>query len=228
MKETISPALLRQLPLFCRLNEDQARELSTLFRERRFRKGQVIFEQGDLGDYLYVIASGRVRVFLLNPDGREIVLRIYGPNEILGELAVLDGGLRSAGAAALDDVRAFALRREDFLQLLQTNFELVEHVIAMLVERLRYTTVYTEHLAFLDAPKRVAVLLIQLASADFAAQEPVRVQMTQEELANFASTTREWVNRALREYAESGLVKLERGAVIVLDRVGLYQRVFQG
>jgi CRP-like cAMP-binding protein len=122
-------------------------------------------------------------------------------------------------------VRAFALRRDDFLHLLQSNFELVEHIIAMLVERLRYTTIYTEHLAFLDASKRVAALLLQLASADLASEEPIRVKMTQEELANFASTTREWVNHALREYAEAGLVQLERGAVVVLDRGGLRQKL---
>jgi CRP-like cAMP-binding protein len=210
------------------LNEDQARWLSSVFKARRFRKGQVIFGQGDIGDYLYVIASGRVRVFLLNADGREMVLRIYGPNEILGEMAVLDGGERSAGAAALDEVSAFALRRDDFLHLPQDNFALVEHVIAMLVERLRYTTVYTEHLAFLDASKRVAALLLQLASADIASEGPIRVRMTQEELANFAGATREWVNHALRDYAEAGLVQLERGAVVVLDRGGLRQKLLAG
>jgi CRP-like cAMP-binding protein len=210
------------------LTDDQAREACALFRERRFRKGQVIFEQGDSGDYLYVISSGRVRVYLLNPDGREIVIRIYGPGEVLGELAVLDGGLRSAGAAALDNVRAFLLGREHFLQLLREDFSMVENVIGMLVERLRYTTTYTEHLAFFDAPRRVAALLVQLSSLDSTIDGPTRIPLTQQELASFAGTTREWVNRALRDFAREELVQVERGAVIVLDRGGLRQRVLIG
>jgi CRP-like cAMP-binding protein len=195
------------------------------FWAKRFPKGRVIFEEGDPGDYLYVITSGQVRVYLLNADGREVTLRAYGPSEVFGELAVLDGQPRSAGASALDDVRAFALHRDDFRAMLRDNFALVEHVIGLLVERLRYTTIYAERLAFLDARGRLAAALLQLSSTDLNTDRPARLTLTQQELAGFAGATREWVNHALREFADAGLVQIERGAVIVLDRTGLRQKM---
>ena len=166
-----------------------------------------------------------MRIYLVSQDGREITLRIYGRGSVFGEFAVLDGEPRSTSAAAMEDLTTFLLYRDDFMELLRHNFSLVQHVISMLTERLRYTTSYSENLAFLSGPERVAALLVQLAGADPEARGPVRLDLTQQELANFASTTREWVNRALRDFAEQGLVRLERGAVIVLDRDALRRQV---
>jgi CRP/FNR family transcriptional regulator len=101
----------------------------------------------------------------------------------------------------------------------------VEHVIQQLAERVRYNTAYSERLAFLSVPGRVAALLVQLSETSLAGEGPVRLALTQQELADFASTTREWVNRALRDFADRGLVRLERGAVVVLDRPGLRELV---
>jgi CRP/FNR family transcriptional regulator len=117
------------------------------------------------------------------------------------------------------------LYRDDFMRLLRESFPLVEHVIQLLAERVRYNTAYTERLAFLSVPGRVAALLVQLADTAQADEGPARLELTQQELADFASTTREWVNRALRDFADRGLVRLERGAVIVLNRPGLRSSV---
>ena len=125
----------------------------------------------------------------------------------------------------MGDLTTHVLFREDFMNLLRQNFSMVQHVIGMLTERLRYTTSYSENLAFLSGPERVAGLLLQLASADPHASGPIRLEITQQELANFASTTREWVNHTLHDFAAQGLVRVERGAVIVLDREALQQQV---
>jgi CRP/FNR family transcriptional regulator, cyclic AMP receptor protein len=216
---------LRQVPLFQSLGDDQIGQISVLLKEHRYHRGDTIFHQGDPGGCLYLVASGRVRIFVNSPDGREATVRFYGPKSTFGELSVLDGEPRSASAAAVDDVITFVLYRADFMGLLRQHFDLAEHMFAMLTERLRYTTSYSEHLAFLTVPGRVASALLQLADIETDPLVAARLELTQEDLAKFANTTREWVNRSLREFAEAGLIRVERKSVTVLDRIGLDHRV---
>ena len=223
--EPTSLAAIRQVQLFRTLDETQLQKVSKLLKERRYRKGEIIFHQDDPGGYLYIISAGRVRIYVAGPDGREVTLRIYGPDSNFGELSVLDGESRSASAAALDDVITYVLYREDFLNLLRENFALVQHILAILAERVRYTTNYSEQLAFLSAPGRVAALLMRLAGAEATVQPPIRLELSQQELADFANTTREWVNRALHDFAAEGLVRVERRAVVILDPAGLLARM---
>jgi CRP/FNR family transcriptional regulator, cyclic AMP receptor protein len=220
-REPIQAETVRQVSLFRTLDEAHVQRLSTLLRERRYRKGELIFDQGDPGDCLYVVVSGRVRIFLASPDGREVTIRILESGTSFGELAVLDRAPRAASAATLDDTVTLVLLRDDFMQILRDSFPLVQYVLGQLTEMVRYNTSYAERLAFLSVPGRVAALLVQLADTHTAEGDVARLDFTQQELADFASTTREWVNRALRDFADRGLVRLERGAVIVLNRPGL-------
>jgi len=221
----IDPEIVRQASIFSTLDDSQVRQVCTLLKECRYGKGEIIYHQGDPGDCLYLIGRGRIRIFLTSPDGREITIRIYEPRAAFGEFAVLDGQPRSTGVAAIDDVIIYVLYREDFTNLLRTNFGLVQQVFESLIERLRYTTNYSEKLAFLSGPGRVAAVLVQLASIEANTVQPVRLDLTQQNLADFANTTREWVNRALRTFATEGLVRIERGAVYVLDQAGLQRRI---
>jgi CRP/FNR family transcriptional regulator, cyclic AMP receptor protein len=216
---------LHHVPLFQLLDDQQVHKISLLLKERHYRKGDTVFHQGDPGGCLFLVTSGRVRIFLNSADGREATVRFYGPNSAFGEFSVLDGQPRSASAAAVDDVTTLVLYRDDFMPLLRQHFELVEQLFAMLTERLRYTTSYSEQLAFLSVPGRVASVLLELAGIEADPLTPARLELTQEDLAKFANTTREWVNRSLRELAEAGLIHVERKAVVVLDRAGLARRV---
>src|SRR5215207_6324686 len=206
-RASIGIPALRQVPLFQALSDDQIGQISVLLKERRYHKGDTVFHQGDPGGCLYLVTSGRIRIFLNSPDGREATVRFYGPNSTFGEFSVLDGEPRSASAAAMDDVITLVLYRTEFMELL--------------LQRLRYTTSYTEQLAFLTVPGRVASALLQLAGVETDPLAPARLELTQEDLAKFANTTREWVNRSLREFAEAGLIRVERKSVTVLDRTGL-------
>lgn len=217
--------VVRHVALFQGLDEAQLLKVYALLKERRYRKGEIIFHREDEGSCLFIICKGRVRIYLSSPDGREATVRIYGPRSTFGEFAVLDGAPRSATAAALDDVSTLVLYRDDFLRLLRENFDLVQRMFAVLTERARYTTDYSEHLAFLSGPGRVAATLLQLAGVEAHGFGPVRLELTQQELATFTNTTREWANHTLHEFAGQGLIALERGAVVVLDREGLRRRV---
>src|SRR5215213_3442039 len=224
-RASIGVPALRQVSLFQALDDEQIHQISLLLKERRYHKGATIFHQGDPGGCLYLVASGRVRIFLNSVDGREATVRFYGPNSAFGEFSVLDGEPRSASAAAVDDVTTLVLYREEFMALLHRHFELVEHMFAMLTERLRYTTSYSEQLAFFSVPGRVASVLLQLAGVEADPLKPACLNLTQDDLAKFANTTREWVNRSLKEFADAGLIRVERKAITILDRAGLDRRV---
>lgn len=216
--------VLQQVALFRSFDPAQLRQVADRLKQQQYRKGDIIFQQGDPGVCLYIIARGRVRVYLSSADGREVTIRIYETGSHFGEFAVFDGAPRSASAAALSNVTTFVLYRDDFLELLQANFDLVQQVLTLLTERLRYTTTYSEQLAFLNAPARVAAQLLQLATAD-PQPEPQRLKVTQHDLAALACTSRESVNYALRDFAERGLIQIERGAVILLDPAALREMV---
>lgn len=221
----IDRAVLRTVSFFSSLSDELLLPLSGLLRERRYRRGEVIFHQGDEGTCLYLVLSGRVRIYIVSPDGREATVRYYGSDTAFGEFAVLDGAPRSATAAAVEDVTTLVLYRDDLMGLLRSHFTLVEQLLAMLTERLRYTTGYVEQLAFLSVPGRVAATLLHLAEAQAAADDPLRITLTQQDLASLVSTTREWVNRALREFAVRGIIRIGRGEIIVLDRAALARHI---
>jgi CRP-like cAMP-binding protein len=222
-REPIALALLRQVSLFRTFGEAQLQQVGDLLVEQQHRKGDVIFQQGDPGGCLYIIGRGRVRVYLAGTDGREVTIRIYGEGNHFGEFSVLDGAPRSASIAAITPVTTYALNRNDFVHLLDTNNALVHQLFATLTERLRYTTTYSEKLIFLTTAQRVAATLVQLADLELEVDSPVRLRLTQTDLAALVSATRESVNHALRDLAEQRLIRVERGAVVVLDRAALQQ-----
>jgi CRP/FNR family transcriptional regulator, cyclic AMP receptor protein len=208
--------LLRQTMLFRTLNDQQLAQVAAHLKEVVLPRGTIIFQQGDDGDCLYVIGDGRVRIYLPGPEGREITFRMFEPGQIFGEFAVLDNKVRSASAIALTPVRAFVLYRDAFWDLLRHNFDLVERLIAALTERLRYTTRVLERQSFLSARGRLAEMLLLLASLEPNVGEPVRLAISQQELADYINTTREWVNQTLQSFADEGLIRIERRAVILL------------
>lgn len=217
--------LARQVAMFRSFDDEQLLQVGSLLQEQRYQKGQTIFLQDETGGCLYLIITGRVRIYLSAPNGSEATLRIYGAGSYFGELSVLDSSPRSASASALNDVVCAVLYRDDFLRLLSTNFSLVQQVLAVLTERLRYTTTYSEHLIFLNTSQRVAAMLLQLIATEEPLDDQPRLKITQHDLASLACTTRESVNHALREFANQGLIHLERGAITVLNQAGLHQQL---
>lgn len=213
-------AVLQQVTLFRDLEMEQLQQVALRLKEQHYCKGDIIFQQGDAGSCLHIIAQGRVRVYLSNVDGREATIRIYARGSHFGEFSVFDEAPRSASASALTSVTTLVLYRDDLLDLLRTYFTLVQAVLSMLTERLRYTTTYSQQLAFLSAPARVATQLLQMAHSD---PQPslLRVKITQHDLAALACTSRESVNYALRNFAERGLIAIERGGVVILDPAAL-------
>lgn len=220
--------LLRRVELFSALPDGALDVLGPHLRRRTYQRGTMIFHRDQAGDALYIVGEGHVRIFLPGEDGTELTVDLAGPGDVFGELALLDGGSRSASAEAVEDVVLYTLTREAFLRAVETTPGLAVKLIELLGARLRHATVYAESLAFLDVQARLARLLLDLAGRHAGRRDgpavEIDVDLTQAELASMVGATRERVNRALGALRAQGLVALRGRRIVLLDPSRLRQR----
>jgi CRP-like cAMP-binding protein len=220
-KRTVSlteSELLAKVPVFAGLPAAERERLGALLRPHRYTRGQVIFLEGDEGNALCLIAEGRVRIQLTGADGREVVINVYGPGEIFGEMALLDGEPRSADAIAQAGVRVYWLQREDFAAFLDSHPRAAMTMLASLSRRLRHTTRVVQDATFRDVPARLArVLLDQAERLGQPVPGGIRIdgRLTQSELAAMVGATRETVNRALRGFEHQGLIRWDGNRLVL-------------
>jgi CRP/FNR family cyclic AMP-dependent transcriptional regulator len=220
-------AMLRNVRLFAGLPDRELEGLADHLGKRTFAKGMIIFHKESAGQTLYIIESGKVRIFILSESGQEISVNVYGPGDVFGELALLDGLPRSAGAVALERTVTLTLHRDDFLRHLEACPRMARSIMEVLSARLRYTTAYAESLAFLDVYGRVAAKLLELAERYGVQKEGIEIELrlTQAELASWVVASRESVNKALVAFRDQGLIEVEGQRITILDRRGLRRRV---
>jgi CRP-like cAMP-binding protein len=209
-----------------------AEELAALerrLRRRRYDKGTVLFVEGDPGTSLYVIESGRVKIVLTSPDGRELIIAWRGPGEFFGDMALLDGGPRSADAIVDEDCRLALLQREDFQRFLEERPAVAIRLLAVLSQRLRDAMQQQLDAIRQDAGARVASALLRMAQdlrAGATGPGPPVVQVpTQTEFARFVGLTRESVNKWLGYFERSGVIRRERGKITILRPEELRKRL---
>jgi len=211
---------LQSLPLFRGLSGDALRHLAAESRHCWFRAGEVVFYQGEPGSTCHIIMRGRVRVFVVGADGRELAVRILGPGEIVGEMALFEDLPRSASVEALEETQTLALHRDVLIYCLRNSPALALSLLRDLSARLRYATEEAEGLASLTVTERLMRRLRQLAEwSGMPVPGGVRIvpPMTQQELAALIGTSRESVNRALVRLRRQGKVRLEGGWIVLLD-----------
>ncbi len=216
-------AMLPGVSLFSRLTSQELETLAGKLGKRTFGKGTIIFHKGSPGRSLYIIESGRIRIFLLSRSGQEIWVNVYGPGDVFGELALLDGLPRSAGAMVLEKTVVYTLYRDDFMECVETYPRMARSIIAELCARLRYTTDCVEHLAFLDVNSRVAAKLLELADRYGLQGEGIEIdlRLTQTDLACWVGARRESVNKVLSGLREQELIDVDGKRITILDRTGL-------
>lgn len=219
--------LLRSVPLFADLEEDELERFSHVAVPRSFPAGTRVFHEGDSSDACYIVREGSFRVTREHSDGRAITLATLGPGEIFGELAMLDGDTRSASAEALSDGELLALPATDVKGLMTRHPEISLKLVAALVRRLRDANERISSQSFQTVPSRVAGVLAQLvAEAPGGAGAEVTIRMNQSDLAQLAGTSRESVSRFLADLERSGVVRSGRGRVTVLDPDKLRNYIF--
>lgn len=220
-------SIVRSAPLFAELNDQSYLAVRERMQESTYRRGEEIFREGTPGDRLYVIGAGKVKLGHTAPDGREHLLAILGPGEILGEVSLYDPGPRTATATALAKTVVVELQHTDLLRVLDARPEISQHLLRSLAIRLRRTNDKVSDLIFSDVPGRVARALLELG-ARFGqhTERGLRVthDLTQEELAQLVGATRETVNKALAEFSSRGWLQLDGRSVILLDIPKLRRR----
>jgi CRP/FNR family transcriptional regulator len=220
--------LLARVPLLSGLEPGELERIAQVAIPRSFPKGARVFHEGDRSDACYVIRAGEVRVTREHPDGRAIALATLGPGELVGELAMLDGGVRSASVETLSEVDLLAVSAADMKGLLERNAQITAKLVVALTKRLRETNERISRQSFQTVPSRVAGVLSQLVSEDNAEQgrDGVTIRMNQADLAQLAGTSRESVSRFLAVLERAGVVRVGRGRVTVLEPPRLRSYIF--
>jgi len=221
---TTAVELLQRVPFLAALTAVDREALAAAVKRRRFALGQAVFSKDDPGDALYIIEEGSVRIYLPSPQGADLTLAVLGGGEFFGDLALLDGGHRSASATALRDTTVLALDRADFTDLLQSRPQAAMAVLASVTQRLRETNETAGDLAFLDVGGRLAKKLLELAASHGVPRPDgilLDLPLTQEELANMLGVTRESVNRHLSSLRRKGAVGREGRRFLLRDAEAL-------
>ncbi|HEY0493217.1 MAG TPA: cyclic nucleotide-binding domain-containing protein, partial [Candidatus Dormibacteraeota bacterium] len=156
--------VLAEIPLFQVLSQEGISATARAGLSRIYAPGQIICHQGDPGDHLYAVIDGLVKIVFTSERGDEMVLNILGPEEIFGELALLDGSPRSASVVALKSASIFVLPRRQLLELMSINPGLADEFLKLIGKLVRNLTEKAGDLAFLDLAGRLAKLLLQLAA----------------------------------------------------------------
>ncbi len=216
--------LFAECILFRGLSPKERSELVARARMRNFAAGETIFLMGASGDSMMAVLDGNVRISVPSPEGKEIVLAIIQPGDVFGEIAVLDGKERTAEAAAMTDCTLAVLERRDVMAFLESNPSGWPRLVDLLCARLRHSDRQIAEMAFLQLPVRLAKALLRMAdmAAGLAgARAGARIRLTQRELGNIVGMTRESVNKCLRDWQRSGIVRIESNEIIIVKREAL-------
>jgi CRP/FNR family cyclic AMP-dependent transcriptional regulator len=180
---------------------------------RTFPKNTVVVSEGDRTDSLYIIVSGKVKIYVSDETGKEIVLNESGPGEYFGEM-VLDEGPRSASVMTLEPTRFLVVPKEDFKEFVTKSPEFALHLILKLIKRVRALTNDVKSLALLDVYGRVARMLLDLA-VERDGTLVIENKPTQQEMANRVGASREMISRILGDLSSGGYIEVERDRITI-------------
>jgi len=195
--------------------------LAATARTLDIARGTQIFARGEPGARLLLLREGVVKISTVSLDGRELVLSFVQGGELLGEIAALDGGPRTADATALTAVSAFAWPRGAFLEVMRNHPDFALRLVTLLCERLRHTNVMVEAAVQLSMSARMArglASLLKTAGRETPEGWRLDFKLSQRDLGAYVGLARENVNRQLKQWEQAGLVRLDKGEIIVRDR----------
>ncbi|MBI3989491.1 MAG: Crp/Fnr family transcriptional regulator [candidate division NC10 bacterium] len=221
--------LLRQVPLFADLADDDLKAIAAVVKGRTYRRGQVIIRADEVGGVFFLLTSGAAKVSLGDKQGREVILKILYPFDFFGEMAFLDDPRRSATVTAVEKSRMLLISRQDFLQFIQSSPQVVLRMLTTLSQRLRRADQKIGDLTFLDASEKVAMALLELVAEQGVTVEggvALELRLTRQALANLAGVARETLERVLAEFQRRGWVRLEKRRIVVFNPAMLRREAY--
>jgi CRP/FNR family transcriptional regulator, cyclic AMP receptor protein len=210
-------AVLRKHPYFCDLDPEAFDQLCRYAKPATLKRGATICSKGDPGNSLFAVISGTVKISSTSADGRSAILNLIGAGEIFGEIAVLDGQARSADATANTNCEIFVIDRREFLPFVRSQPALAMKFIELLCTRLRWTSDQVEQIILQNLPGRLASALVRLTEKHKLEPKGRTIAVTQQEISEMVGMTRESINKQLRVWAARSWVRLEHGAIVVLN-----------
>lgn len=216
----LDPALLAEVELFGTLPGEAVERVAAAAQSRALRRGDVLFREGDPGDELFVVESGRIAIANKSFDGRESVFALMEAGDVFGEMSLFDGHGRSAEARALEASKVYAVPFEPLRDLFREQPSLLWPVVELLAGRIRNMDVALADSVFLDVTGRTAKRLLELAGENDEFQLPI----TQEELAGLVGASRERVNKAISSFVRLGWLEQRDRRYKITNRIQLERR----
>lgn len=211
--------LIRRVPLFSMLTNDQAQGVADGVVKRRFRRGEIIVEHGQKSNALFILLTGRARVLTADARGREVILAVLQSGDYVGEMSLIDNEPHSATVRAEVQTDMLVLGRAEFARCLPENSSLSYAIMRGLVQRLRNADRQIESLALLDVYGRVARTLLDMAEDDNEVKI-IRGKVSRQDLAKVVGASREMVSRVMKDLEERKIIETqENGSVIIRERL---------
>ena len=212
--------LIRRVPLFSMLTASQAEAVAEAVIKRRFKRGELVVEQGKKSNALFIILTGRCRVFTSDARGREVILANLQPGDYIGEMSLIDNEPHSASVRAEVQTDALMLGRLEFARCLPENTSMAYAVMKGLVQRLRSADRKIESLALMDVYGRVARALMEASELDAQGNAFIRDKVSRQDLAKMVGASREMVSRVMKDLEERGYIETqESGTVLIRERL---------
>jgi len=208
---------LKAVPFFTQLDDRELDAVRALATEKNYPKNAVVLTEGEMGDSLYMIQGGKVKVFIGDENGREIILKILGPGAFFGEMSMIDMQPRSASVRTIEASSFLVLTHAAFERCIEQVPRIANLVMRVLAERVREADRKIGTLALMDVYGRVASTLLELAVYNDG-KLMVGEKLSQQDLANMVGASREMVNRILKDLTDRGFISIEAKEITIVNR----------
>ena len=206
--------LLRSIPLFAGLPENQVYQIARMAGVRKVPRNTTLVRVGDKTDALYVLVSGSAKVLNRDVEGREVILTLLGAGECFGEMSLIDGSPCSADVVSCEPCELLVIAKSDFAHALSENVDLCLNIMKSLADRLREANRKIESLALLDVYGRVAKLLLDFSELEDG-RRVIRRKVSKQDMAKMVGASREMVSRVMKDLESRGYVRSEEGCLIL-------------
>lgn len=218
MQLTQKERALKNLPLFAQLGDEEIYSLSARVSLRNYPKNTILVSEGDETDSLFIIESGKVKVYLSDEEGKEVIINMLEAGDYFGEIALLDDKPRSASVMTLGDSRLWMISKKDFEVWLLQYPQIALLLLRDMSNRLRLLTDNVKSLALMDVYGRVARTLLNLAK-EKDDKLVIEQKLTQQDIANMVGASREMVSRIMKDLVAGGYISNERASIVIHERL---------
>ncbi|MDI3476519.1 MAG: family transcriptional regulator, cyclic receptor protein [Thermoanaerobacterium sp.] len=211
---------LRKIPYFNTLSENSLKELDKIACKKEYKKGSIIFFEGDEGDAIYFVKTGKIKISKTSQQGKEHIIKIMENGDIFAESLLFIGGKYPATAEAIEDSIVIILKNKDIENLILKNNEIALGIIKLMAKRLQNVAVIIENLALKDSLGRTVSILLTFAREKGVKNKEgiaIELNLSRQDLANMVGTSRENMTRILSQLDKEGVIKLDRHAIIIKD-----------